>query len=104
MVGTVKKYIAAMVSRWFLRKASHRRVDSESLGDSLHPAGNRSLGNIKPEHEKLAMDSRCSPARILGGHRKDQISNLLRNSFLARRFPDSGDYAPIQTEARSVPP
>jgi hypothetical protein len=31
-VGTVKKSIAAMASRWFLRNVSHRFTESGSLG------------------------------------------------------------------------
>jgi hypothetical protein len=31
-----------------------------------HPAADRLLGDIKTEHEKLAMDARRSPGRILG--------------------------------------
>ena len=38
---------------------------------SFHPAGDRSLRDIKTEHEKLAMDARRAPAVILGNHAED---------------------------------
>jgi len=43
----------------------------------FHPAGDRSLRNIETQHEKLAVDARCSPGRILRDHPEDQIPNFL---------------------------
>ena len=44
---------------------------------SFHPAGDRSLGNIKTKHHELAVDARRSPRRILRDQSKDQISRFL---------------------------
>jgi hypothetical protein len=49
-------------------------------GRSFHPTRDRSLGEIKAEHEEFSMYPRRSPAWILGNHSVDQIPNLLRNS------------------------
>jgi len=38
---------------------------------SFHPTGDRSLGNIETEHEKLAVDARCASSRVLGDHAED---------------------------------
>ena len=41
-----------------------------------HPAGDRSLGDIKSEHEKFTMNPGCSPGQIFGDHFEDKIANL----------------------------
>jgi hypothetical protein len=71
---------------------------------SFHPAGNGSLGDIEPEHEKLAMDSRRAPRRIFINHPEDHVSNFLRDSFPPKRAAGSGDRTPIKGESYSVPP
>jgi hypothetical protein len=38
---------------------------------SFHPAGDRSLGNIETEQEKLAVDAKCAPSRVLSDHAED---------------------------------
>ena len=88
-VGAVKKSIAAVASRRFRRKASHRGAGLGSLGAPFHLAGDRSLGNIEPEHEKLAVNARCAPGRVLGDHTKDQIPYLVGRLSSARLPPDS---------------
>jgi hypothetical protein len=70
---------------------------------SFHPAGDRSLREIKPEHEKLAMDARRTPGWILNNHPEDQLPGLLRRLFSPNLRPDFGDQLPIQAEAGSVP-
>ena len=70
-----------------------------------HPAGDRSLGNIKAKHKKLTVDARCAPGWILRDHLEDQIPNLLRDSASATRLaPDFGQDAPIELKSSSVPP
>jgi hypothetical protein len=71
---------------------------------SFHPAGDRSLGKIKPEHEKLAMDARRAPIWILNNHSEDQLPSLLRRLFSPNLRPDFGDQLPIQVESGPVPP
>lgn len=70
---------------------------------SSHPAGDRSLGNIETEHEKLAMDARRTPGRVLRDHAKDQIPHFLGDSLPADYLPASGQGTPIQGEASAVP-
>jgi hypothetical protein len=41
------------------------------LWGSFYPTGDRSLGNIETEHEKLAVDARCAPSRVLPDHAED---------------------------------
>jgi len=71
---------------------------------STHPAGDRSLRDIKAEHVKLAMDARCSPGWILANHSEDQLSNLLGCLPSSNPIPDSGDQLPIRTKTNPVPP
>ena len=61
----------------------------------FHPTRDRSLRDIKAEHEKLAMDVWRSPRGVLNDHSEDQFLNLLR--------PDLGDQLPVQTESGPVP-
>jgi len=69
-----------------------------------HPAGGCSLRDSKTEHQKLAMDARCSPGWILASHPEDQLSNLLECLPSSNLIPDSGNQSPIQTKASPVPP
>src|SRR6266567_1977899 len=69
MVGTVKKSIAAIASRWSRRKASHRWAESDSLGARFIQRDG-SLGNIKTQHEKFAMNARCAQVGFSATMRK----------------------------------
>jgi hypothetical protein len=69
-----------------------------------HPAGDRSLGNVEAEHEKLAMNPGCSPGRILGNHLEYQIPNLYRDpSPATARAANPRQDAPIELKSSSVP-
>ena len=70
---------------------------------SVHPAGDCSLGNIEPEHEKLAVNARGSPNRILGDHAENQIPYLLGGLFSPTVPLDSRNQPPIKTKSNSVP-
>src|ERR1700730_7144804 len=69
---------------------------------SFHPTGDRSLGEIKTEHE-FPMDPRRSPGWVLGNHLEDQLSSLLRRPSSSNLRPDSGDQPPIHTKTSPVP-
>ena len=70
---------------------------------SFHPTGDRSLGEIKTEHEEFTMDARRTPRRIFGNHSEDQLTNFFRDSSSPDLLTNSGDQFPIQTEPRSMP-
>src|SRR5712671_2358208 len=69
----------------------------------FHPTRDRSLRDIKTEHEKLAMDAWRSPRWVLNDHPEYQFLNLLRRLSSSGRPPDSGDQLPVQTESGLVP-
>jgi len=73
------------------------------LRRSFHRAGNGSLGNIKTQHAKFAVDARCAPSGILGDHAEDQIPNLLGSRSSASLLRDPGNQPPIQKETSSMP-
>ena len=70
---------------------------------SAHPAGDRSLRDIKAKHEEFAMYAWRSPGWILANHPEDQISNLFGDSLPAEHAVRPGDGAPVQGEPSSVP-
>jgi len=69
----------------------------------FHPTRDRSLRDIKAEHEKLAMDAWRSPRGVLNDHSEDQFLNLLRRLSSPDGPPDLGDQLPVQTESGPVP-
>ena len=69
---------------------------------SFHPARDRSFRDIEIKHEKLAMDARCTPSRILANHLEDQLSHLLRGLFSSGGLPNLGNQLPIRPEAGPV--
>ena len=70
---------------------------------SFHPAGDRLLGNIESQHEKLPMDARRSPGGILRDHLEDQFPHLLWNLSPPNRSSHLGNQLPIQSEAGPMP-
>jgi hypothetical protein len=72
-------------------------------GSAPHPARDRSLGNIKTEHEKLAVDARCSPGRVFCDHTEDQVSHFFGKPLPADRPSHPGNQPPVQTETGPVP-
>src|SRR6516162_9758482 len=80
-VGTVKKSIAGMASRWFLRNVSHCLTGSGSLGARrIHRETLRAYAS-KTQLEQFAVNARRSPGRILGNHSKDQGANLFAHTL-----------------------
>jgi hypothetical protein len=71
---------------------------------SFHPARDGSLRNIETQHEKLAMDARCSPRRILDDHSEDQLAHLLRSLSSPNRPAHFGNQLPVQSESSPMPP
>ena len=72
-------------------------------GSPFHPTRDRSLGEIKAEHDEFPMYPRRPPGRVLGDHLEDQLLNFFRGSSPPNWLPDSGDQFPIQMESRLVP-
>jgi hypothetical protein len=70
---------------------------------AFHPTRDRSLRDIKTEHEKLAMDAWRSPRWVLNDHPEDQFPNLLRLRSSPDGPPDLRDQLPVQTESAPVP-
>ena len=70
-VGTVKKSIAAIASRWFLRKVRQRLAGSEPLGACFIQREIVRSENVEAEHEQFPMDARCSSGCVLGNHPED---------------------------------
>src|SRR5258708_1788467 len=69
----------------------------------FHPTRDRSLRDIKTEHEKLAVDAWRSPRRVLNDHPENQFPNLFRRLSSPDGPPDLGDQLPVQPESAPVP-
>ncbi len=69
----------------------------------FHPTRDRSLRDIKADHEKLAVDAWRSPRWVLNDHPENQFLNLLRRLSSPDRPPDLGNQLPVQTESAPVP-
>jgi len=70
---------------------------------TFHPTRDRSLRDIKTEHEKLAVDAWRSPRWVLSDHPEYQFLNLFRRLSSPDRPPDLGNQLPVQTESAPVP-
>jgi hypothetical protein len=68
-----------------------------------HPAGDGPLGDIKSDHQEFPMNSRRSPGWILNDHAKNQIANFLRHAPSPNEISTSGNGAPIELEASTMP-
>jgi hypothetical protein len=69
----------------------------------FHPTRDRSLRDIKTEHEKLAVDAWRSPRWVLNDHPENQFLNLLRRLSSPDGPPDLGNQLPVQMESAPVP-
>ena len=104
IVGTVEEEsIAAMASSVVAQKGEPALRKFRISGRFAHPARDGSLGHIKSQHEKLAVDARCCPGGILGDHLKDQIPNLFRSAFSADLATEPGNQTPIELKPSLVP-
>jgi hypothetical protein len=70
---------------------------------TLHPPGDRSLGNFTTQHEKLTMDARRSPSWIFGDHLEDQLPSFFRYWSSSDGLSNFGNQPPVQAEAGPVP-
>jgi hypothetical protein len=60
----------------------------------LHPAGDDSLGDVKAQQEKLAVNARRAPGWVLRRHTEDQLSNFRRQFFPTDLFSRLRDQTP----------
>src|SRR6202165_3204863 len=69
----------------------------------LHPAGDGSLGDVKAQHEKLAVNARSTPGWVLRHHAEDQVPNFPRQSLPTDLFSHLRDHAPVHAKPSTVP-
>src|SRR6267378_4508141 len=103
IVGTVKKSIAANRFPVIAEKGKPAPGRLRISRRPFHPTRDRSLRNIKTEHEKLAMNAWRSPRWVLNNHPENQFPNFLRCLSSPDGPPDAGDQLPVQTESGLVP-
>jgi hypothetical protein len=71
------------------------------LAAPLHVFRDSRLGDLEPEHQKLTVDPRCAPQRVLMAHPLNGFTQVAINPRSPRpppRFPP-----PISPEARTMP-
>ena len=89
-VGTAKKSIAAIASRWLRRNASQRLTGSGFLGARFIQREIVLSETSKPSVER-AMNAWCSPGLVLGNHPEDQLPHFLRRRPSPGPRPGFGD-------------
>jgi len=62
-----------------------------------------SLGDVKAQHEKLAVTARSTPRWVLRHHAEDQLPNFLRQSFPTDLFSQLRDETPVQSKPSTMP-
>jgi hypothetical protein len=72
-------------------------------GRALHPARDGSLGDVKAQHEELAVNARSTPGWVLRHHAEDQLPNFPRQSFPTDLFSHLRDHAPVHAKSSTVP-
>ena len=65
-------------------------------------AGDRALGNLEAQLEKLAVDPRSTP-EILGCHPANEVAYFASEWLATGAFPFSGQPPPVQPETGPVP-
>jgi hypothetical protein len=69
----------------------------------LHPAGDGSLGYIKAQHEKLAVNARRAPGWVLRHHPEDQLAHFHRQFLPTNLFSGLRDPTPVQSKPSAMP-
>src|SRR5580704_18656284 len=85
-----------------LQKDSPKLSSPVAAMQSHKVSRDRSLGNLEPQLQRLAVDARSSPGRVLARHGVEGSPNLGPGDRSANRFA-SGAKAPEQTKAFPVP-
>jgi len=94
-VGTMKKSIAAIASRWLLRNAAHRFGRLGIARRFSHPAQHGSLGNIEAKHLQFSMNAWRSQGWVLGDHAEDQFAQFPAYALSSRVVPTPREPRPI---------
>jgi len=97
--GTKNRSMAAIACTWFRKNVSQLLRRRPTLHDVF---GDGRLGDLKAEHQKLAMDSGCSPLWIFLAHPSDQVTQAAIDLWPS--CPGSRLPPPERLEARAVPP
>ncbi len=73
------------------------------LAATNHVLGHRRLGDVDAQHLQLAVNSRCTPAKVIARHAPNELTDFLRNRRTTApstaRLP-----SPIKPKALAVPP
>src|SRR6266446_7676863 len=70
---------------------------------SADPSRDTPFREIETQLAQFAVNTRCSPGRILGNHTEDQGAKLFADTLPSSYLSESGDPRPIQTKPRSMP-
>src|SRR5215469_12091195 len=70
--------------------------------NSLHPAGDTSLGYLEAQHEQFAVNARRTPGWVLRHHTDDQLQNLRRQFFAAAVYCRLRDKPRVNSTASAM--
>jgi hypothetical protein len=102
-VGTVKKSIAAMASRWLFRKASHRFAGSGLFGALLIQRMTVRSEMSKPSIFNSPWMRGAPPGRVLVDHAEDEFAQLFGDAFSSQTVAMLRKPRPVQLESRLMP-
>lgn len=69
----------------------------------LHPLQYGSFGYIEAQHLQLAVNARRAPGWIFNDHAKEEIAQLLADTFLSGAIPMPRKPRPVELESCSMP-
>jgi hypothetical protein len=102
-IGTVKKSIAAIASRWLSKKAAPTLRQLRTPRNLPHPTRHRSLRYVEAEHSQFSMNTRRAQGRVLGYHAEDEFAQFFAYTPSSRTSAMPREPLPIQLESSVMP-
>jgi hypothetical protein len=85
-----------------LAEIAHR-LGRKAFRSSPDPSRDTPFRELETQLEQFAVNTRCSPGRILGNHTENQGADLFADTLPSPYLADTGDPRPIQTKPRAMP-
>src|SRR5258708_25051 len=97
--GTSRAWHMAMLHASVERSIAH----FGDPGRTLKPTRDGRLGNLKPEFQQFAVDTRCPPSWVFSRHAKDHHPDLFVDRWTTSTSLSSGQPLPVEPKASAMP-